>query len=74
MPKYQIVIVMKNKAVLFNTADTNGGVDLLVDEFAINSEMRSINVYRYSEETATYRQAYHEERDVYNRPVGFGRW
>ena len=74
MSKFQIVIEMQNGAILFNSAEMDGGVDVFVDEFATNKEMRSIKVFRIVEGAENYRQVYQESRLPTSRPIGFGRW
>ncbi len=74
MKKFQIMTEMKNKAMLFNTADTNEQVDVFVDAFDDNKDLRSIRVYRFNEETNNYRMVYENSRSPECRMVGFGRW
>lgn len=74
MKKFQIITEMKNKAMLFNTADTDEQVDVFVDAFDENKEMRSIKVYRFNAETENYRVVYEDSRSTESRMIGFGRW
>ena len=74
MKKFQIMTEMKNKAMLFNTADTDEQVDVFVDAFDDNKDLRSIRVYRFNEETNNYRMVYENLRSPECRMVGFGRW
>lgn len=74
MKKFQIVTEMKNRAMLFNTADTDEQVDVFVDAFDENKEMRSIKVYRFNAETENYRVVYEDSRSTESRMIGFGRW
>lgn len=74
MKKFQIMTEMKNKAMLFDTADTDEQVDVFVDAFDDNKDLRSIKVYRFNEETKNYRMVYEDLRSPESRMVGFGRW
>lgn len=74
MKKFQIITEMKNRAMLFNTADTDEQVDVFVDAFDENKEMRSIKVYRFNAETENYRVVYEDSRSTESRMIGFGRW
>ena len=74
MKKFQIVTEMKNRAMLFNTAKSTDEVDVFVEAFCKNKDMKSIKVYRYNTETADYRVVFHDSREVDSRMIGFGRW
>lgn len=74
MKKFQIVTEMKNSALLFDTADTDEQVDVFVDKFDENGDLRSIKVYRFNTETENYRMVYENSRATESRIIGFGRW